>query len=802
MIKNYFKTAWRNISRHKAFSFLNIAGLAVGVASCILIFTVVKYELSYDAFQPNYKKIYHVVSQTKNPDGLNYTSGVPFPALDALRLDFPQATTGAILSNYGSQVTVPSKNEAGKKFIEDKGFFFCDPEFFKIFHYDWLAGSPAEMINPNVTALTESTAAKYFGNWKNAIGQTLLLDNEVLVKVTGIIKDPPQNTDFPLSVINSMATAKSSNGKYFYDSTWHSTTSNFQVFMLFPKNTTASQVDKGLVTFSNKHYDNDNKKQVLYFLEPLSDVHFDNRFENFGDHVTDRSSLWTLSLIALFILLMACINFINLSTAQAVNRSKEMGIRKVLGSNRRQLFRQVIGETFLIVCISVLIAIGIAAICLPFIKTIASIEGSITFLSSQILILIFALIVLITLLAGIYPAFILSGFTPALALKNKITSATIGGISLRRGLVVLQFSISQILIIGTIVAITQMSFIKNADLGFNKEAVLVINANADSAMQARQHSFKQKLLQINGVKDVSFSSDVPSSQNNWQTNFGFDHKPNPDFSLDVKFADEDYFKTFGLQMLAGRPYSKSDTVNEVVVNETFARKLNIKKPEDIIGKEMRYGGRGEWKTIVGVVKDFKTNSLKEDIKPLAIAERQDQYYVTAVKLNSANISNTRQAVESAWNEVFPEYAFTSNYFEDSINDFYKQDNQLALLYKIFAIIAILISCLGLYGLVTFMAVQRTKEIGVRKVLGASVQNIIFLFSKEFTLLVIIGFLIAVPVSWFIMNRWLDNFVYRTNFSPWIFILAMVISIVIAWLAVGYKSIKAALANPVKSLRSE
>ncbi|MFZ1801204.1 MAG: ABC transporter permease [Chitinophagaceae bacterium] len=802
MIKNYFKTAWRNISRHKAFSFLNIAGLAVGVASCILIFTVVKYELSYDSFQPNYKQIYHVVSQTKNPDGLGYTSGVPFPALDALRLDFPQATTGAMLAYYGSQVTIPNINGTNKKFIEDKGFFFCDPEFFSIFHYDWLAGSPAEMNNPNVTALTETTAAKYFGSWKNAVGQTLLLDNAVLVKVTGIIKDPPGNTDFPLSVINSMATAKASNGKYFYDSTWHSTTSNFQVFMLLPKNTTASQVDKGLVTFSNKHYDNDNKKQVLNFLEPLSDVHFDNRFENFGDHVTDRSSLWTLSLIALFILLMACINFINLSTAQAVNRSKEMGIRKVLGSNRRQLFRQVIGETFLLVCLAVIIAIGIAATCLPYIKTIANIESSITFLSSQIILLILLLIVLITLLAGIYPAFILSGFTPALALKNKITSATIGGISLRRGLVVLQFSISQILIIGTIVAITQMSFVKNADLGFNKDALLIINSNADSAMQARQHSFKLKLLQINGVKDVSYSSDVPSSQNNWQTNFGFDHKPNPDFPLDVKFADEDYFKTFGLQMLAGRPYGKSDTVNEVVVNETFARKLNVKKPEDIIGKEMRYGGRGEWKTIVGVVKDFKTNSLKEDIKPLAIAESSDQYFVTAVKLNSTNISNTRQAVESAWNEIFPEYAFTSNYFEDSINDFYKQDNQLALLYKIFAIIAILISCLGLYGLVTFMAVQRTKEIGVRKVLGASVQNIIFLFSKEFTLLVIIGFLIAVPVSWFMMNHWLDNFVYRTNFSPWIFVLAIVISIVIAWLAVGYKSIKAAIANPVKSLRSE
>ncbi len=802
MFKNYFKIAWRNIRRHKAFSFLNIAGLAVGIASCILIFTVVKYELSYDTFQPNYQQIYHVVTQTKTSDGIGYTSGIPFPGLDAIRLDFPQAKTGALLANFGSQVTIPSTNGAEKKFLENQGFFFAGPEFFTIFHYDWLAGSPAELNNPNVTALSESTAVKYFGNWKDAIGKTLLLDNAVLVKVAGIIKDPPGNSDFPLSVVNSMATAKASNGVYFYDSSWHSTTSNFQVFMLLPKNVSQSNIDKELIAFSNKHYNNTTKKQVLNFLEPLSDVHFDNRFENFGDHVTDRASLWTLSLIAVFILLMACINFINLSTAQAVNRSKEMGIRKVLGSNRKQLFRQVIGETFLLVCLSLLFAIGIAALCLPFIKGIASIQGSITFLNGQIILFILLLTILITLLAGIYPAFILSGFTPALALKNKITSATIGGISLRRGLVVLQFSISQILIIATIVAITQMSFIKKADLGFNKEAILLFNTNADSAMQARQPSFRNKVLQIPGVKNVSFCSDVPSSQNNWQTNFGFDHQPDPDFPLDVKFADENYFSTFGLQMLAGRPFSKSDTVNEVVVNETFARKLYVQNPADIVGKQMRYGGKGDWKNIVGVVKDFKTNSLKEDIKPLAIAERRNQYGETAVKLNSTNIATTRQAVENVWNEVFPEYAFTTNYFEDNINDFYRQDSQLALLYKIFAIIAILISCMGLFGLVTFMAVQRKKEIGVRKVLGASVQNIVFLFSKEFVVLVCTGFFIAVPVSWYMMNQWLNNFVYRTNFSPWIFVIAFVISILIAWIAVGYKSIKAAIANPVKSLQSE
>ncbi|MBS1730151.1 MAG: ABC transporter permease [Bacteroidetes bacterium] len=802
MFKNYFKTAFRNIVKHKSLSFLHITGLGVSIASCLLIFTVVKYELSYDTFQPNYQRIYHVVSQTSTEDGINYTPGVPFPALDALQLDFPQVKTGALMASFGSQVTVLLKNNAQKKFIEDKGFFFCDPEFFQIFQYHWLAGSPEDLKAPNVTALSESTAVKYFGNWKDAIGQSLLLDNAQLVKVTGIIQDAPGNTDFPLSIVNSMATAKASNGLYFYDSTWHTTTSNFQVFMLLPQNVSESQINKGLISFSKKNYTENKKNQVLNFLEPLSEVHFDNRFENFGDHITEKSTLWTLSLIALFILVMACINFINLTTAQAVNRSKEMGIRKVLGGNRSQLLWQVIRETFLIVCISVLLGIGLAASCFPFIKNLANISGNVTFLNGQIIFFIFLLVVFITILAGFYPAFILSGFTPVTALKNKVSSATVGGISLRRGLVVLQFSISQILIIGTIVAITQMSFVKNADLGFNKAAVLVINSNTDSTMRDRFATYKQKLLQIPGVKSVSFSSDVPSSQNNWQTNFGFNHQPEPSFPLDVKFADEDYFKTFGLQMIAGRPFGKSDTIHEVVVNETFARKLLIKNPDDIIGKEMRYGGNGPWKTIVGVVKDFKTNSLKESIKPLAIAERKDQYFVTSVKLNSANISKTRQEIENAWNDYFPNYAFTSNYFEDSINDFYRQDNQLTLLYKIFAFMAILISCLGLYGLVSFMAIQRTKEIGVRKVLGASVQNIIYLFSKEFTILVFIGFIIAIPVSWYIMSHWLDQFVYRIHFSIGIFALAMLLSLVIAWLAVGYKSVKAAWANPVKSLKSE
>ena len=806
MYKNYFKLALRNLFRRKTFSLINICGLAIGIASCLLLFIVVKYELSYNKSQPNYSRIYHVVTEDKTPDGSFFTPGIPFPAQQALRLDFPEIMIGTLCANYGSQVTVLGDKNAisdpNKKFIEEIGFFFCDPEFFKVFHYDWLTGSPAALSEPNVTALTQKTAEKYFGGWQNAMGKFLKLDNTVTVKIVGILKDLPANTDYPLEIVTSFETVKSNQDTYFYSDKWGATTSNFQLFMLLPKNISPAEVNKRLVAFSNKNYEQTGHgQQRINFLQPLSEVHFDNRFGGFGDHITERSTLWTLSLIGIFIIIMACINFINLSTAQAVKRSKEIGIRKVLGGHRWQLFWQVMGETVLIVIISVLLAICVATICLPFIKHIASISEPLTIITIPTLVFLCALIIIVTLFAGLYPAIILSGFNPALALKNKITSAAVGGLSVRRGLVISQFAISQILIIGTIVAVTQMNFIKNADLGFNKKALLIINSNNDSVALARQDSYKQKLLQIPGVKSVAFSSDVPSSLNNSGTNFGFDHKPNPDFTLYTKFADEDYFKTFGLQMLAGRGFGKSDTIDEVVVNETLMKKLGIKEPDNIVGKDIRFG-MDSWKKIVGVVKDFKTNSLKEDIKPLAIAEKRSNYGVTAVKLQSTNIPKTRAAVEVAWNQSYPEYAFTSNYMEDTIAEFYEQDAQLSLLYKIFAGIAIFISCLGLYGLVSFMAIQKTKEIGVRKVLGASIKNIILLFSKEFTILILISSVIAIPVAYYMMNNWLQNFVFRIKINAGIFILAIVLSIIIAWIAVGYKSVKAAIANPVKSLRSE
>jgi len=811
MLKNYFRIAWRNVVRHKGYAAINIAGLAVGIAACLMLFTVVKYELSYDTFQPNYKRIYHVAREIKNSEGTLWGEGVPFPMYDALKLRFPQAITGAMFENYNSQVSVLNPKDANalpeKKFIEETGCFFSDPDFFSVFQFKWLYGSPQVLKNPDMAILTKKMAEKYYGKWESAIGGLLKLDNTATVKVAGIIDDLPANTDFPVSVVTSYETMKEYPNVYGYNNSFGNVTSNFQAYMLLPQNLSPEAINKQMIPFSDEAYGYNTKanNHITHFLRPLSDLHFDKRFGTFGDHTTSKTTLWTLSLIGLFIIIMASINFINLSTAQSVGRSKEVGIRKVLGSNRTQLFWQMMGETAIVVFASILLGLGIATICTPYLGSIASIHEKLSLFNSSIFIFLSLLAIVVTVLAGTYPSLVLSGFKPALALKNKITSATVGGISLRRGLVVTQFAISQILIIGTIIAVSQMNFVRTADLGFNKNAVLVLNSNVDSSVNLRQPAFKQKLLAINGVQSVSFSSDIPSSESNNSGSFSYDHRPQEKFELYRKFADEDYFKTYGLQIIAGRSFDKSDTVKEVVVNETLLNKLGIQNAESALGHDIQIGKTSDrtiWGTIVGVVKDFKTNSLREAIKPLAIAERNKRYYYTGIKLDANNLTQTITSIEKTWNEFFPEYVYKPAYLDDTIKEFYTEENQLSLLYKIFAGIAIFISCLGLYGLVSFMAIQRTKEVGIRKVLGASVGNIVYLFSKEFTILIVIAFALAVPVAYYMMSSWLNNFVYRIKMATWIFLLAIMASVFIAWITVGYKSLRAALANPVKSLRSE
>ncbi len=802
MLRNYLTVAWRNLKRNKVFSFINIAGLSAGIAASLLLFIIVRYETSYDTFQKNYSNIYHVVTQNNFSDGISYNPGIAVPALSALRADMPEVTFGAVNATYGSQVTVPASNGAGsKKFIETTGIYFCEPQFFKVFSsYHWLAGNETALNEPNSIVLSQTQAKKYFDNWQNALSKTLRIDNVFTAKVNGILDDAPQNTDLPLTVLISYKTLKRNGAFYNYSEEWNNLSSNHQIFALLPPNVSAANINTRLLKFSKEHYADANTKKTN-FLQPLSDLHYDTRFELLGQPGMSYTTLYTLSLIGIVIIVMACINFINLSTAQAVNRSREVGIRKVLGGNRKSLFRQMMGETALLVFIAMLIAIVIACLSLPYIKHIAFIEEALSLFTPQTFLILLCIATVVTLLAGLYPAFVLSGFNPITALRNKINTSKNSGITLRRGLVVTQFAISQVLIIATIVAVSQMNFINKADLGFNKDAVLILADNADSASIAKLASFKQQLLLLPGVQNVSLSSDAPSSDNNWETNFAYNHQPDEKYALFLKFGDADYLKTYGLQLSAGRNYEPSDTVNEVLINEELAKQLSPKKPESVIGNTIRMGG-GRWNTIVGVLKNFKASSLRKQVKPMLISTKKDSYYNIAIKLHTNNLTAAQTNIEHLWNGRFPDFAYNAQFFDDSINNFYKQENQLSLLYKIFAGLAIFISCLGLYGLVSFMAVQKTKEVGIRKVLGAGIGNIVYIFSKEFTVLIIVAFAIAAPVAWYISRNWLRNFAYKIDIGAWIFIIAILASVIIAWITVGYKAIQAAVVNPVKSLRTE
>jgi len=812
MLKNYFTIGFRNLLRNKGYAVLNIAGLAIGIAACLLLFTVIQFELSYDTFQAKYDRIYRVVMEEKfNSGEMNYNPGLPTPGPDALRLDAPQLESVAALNAvYGSQISVLGANPAAafsdKKFVEDIGMFFIEPQFFDLFDVQWLAGSAdIALKEPNTVALSKSQAQKYFGDWKQAVGQYLKLDNQVVLQVKGIIEDVPVNTDFPLKVLISYSTFKKNADPYYgYSNEWGNISSNHQVYFLWPQNQPVTSIQPIFRKFSDKHFQEKGASKKTYFAQPLSDIHFNTRYGNLGDHLTSKSTLLTLSFIGVLILVMAVINFVNLATAQAMNRSKEVGVRKVLGGNRLQLMGQFLGETSLIVCIAVVLAVLIGQLALPYLREVSNVPENIPFLKNPyVLLFLLGITFTVSLLSGFYPALVLSGFEPVQALKSRITVRNIGGVSLRRSLVIVQFAISQVLIIGTLIAVGQMNYIRKIELGFNKEAVYIVPITNDSLSRIQFASFKSQLLQNPAVQSVALASDAPASDNRWGQNFFFNQSTeNTDFTTFLKFADADYFRTYGLEFLAGKGYTDSDTARTYVVNETFLRKLGVKNMPEAIGKTVSLGRKGAWKPIVGIVRDFKTSSVREALQPVVFAPTKKNYYEIGIKMQSGDLPKTVSEIKTLWESHFPAYVYNGSFFDESIEQFYQQEKQLTLAYQIFAGLAIFISCLGLYGLVSFMAVQKTKEIGIRKVLGASVANIVTLLSRELLLLIVLAFVVAAPAAYLLMNNWIQNFEFKIDFGISVFVITIGISLLIALLTVGYRAVRAATANPVKSLRAD
>jgi putative ABC transport system permease protein len=799
MLINYLKAAWQNLRSQKVYFAINTVGLAVGIGACLLIFILIQYETSFDNFHINKERIYRVVAATRTPAGINYSKASAYPVAEGLRIDYPQLEHVArTYIRDNKQITLLSDkgNEPLKKFKEN--VFFAEPEFLDIFNFPLLEGNAKTALSElNTAVLSQETAEKYFGDWHTAIGKFIKYDNDRVCKVTGVLKNIPVNTDFPLKVVFSFKTA----GGEDIATDWVSQDGSLNTFVVLPKGMSKQQFDTDLKTFGKKHTPAEYANHG-YVLQPLSEIHYQSEFGTYGGGTFPKELIAALSLIGLFLLIIACINFINLATAQAVNRSKAVGIRKVLGSSKKQLIFQFLSETFLITLTSVVIAMVCAFMVLPWLNHLLQTSLEIQ-LSFPLVAFLFSLLIVVTFLSGFYPAIVLSGFNPIKVLKSKLTTRTASGLSMRRVLVVFQFAIAQFLIIGTLIVVGQMNLFQNASMGFDKDAIVTVTIPNDSVRQFKSDALKIQLLQLAGVKNVSVSAFSPIDKAGWDSDFKFDHATKKaDFNIDLKWADADYFKTYNIQFITGRPYYPANTVNGFVVNEMMVKKLGFKNPEDILSKEINLWNGSMVAPVVGVVKDFNGSSLKEKMKPTALASFKTVYRLFNIKIQPQQVQQTLAAIEGLWKNTYPDFIFEYQFLDDTIASFYKRESQISELYTIFAGIAIIISCLGLYGFASFMAAQRTKEVGIRKVLGASVINIIYLLSKEFTVLIGIAFLIATPLAYYFMHRWLQNYAYRINIGLGIFVSTIFISEIIAWLTVAYQSIKAAVADPVKSLRSE
>jgi putative ABC transport system permease protein len=793
------KTSWRNLRSHKAYLAINTIGLAVGISACLLVFLLIQYETSFDDFHKNKDRIYRVVAATKTPAGMNYSKASAFPVAQALRIDYPQLEHVArIYVRDNKQVTIPNKDasQAEKKFREK--VFFAEPDFFDIFNFPFLAGDPKTALSePNTAVLTQATAEKYFGDWHTAIGKLITCENDGVCKITGILKNIPVTTNFPLQVVLSFETSRQED----LPTDWVTQDGSLNTFLLLPENITKPQFDAGLPMFVKRHAPAEYANHG-YILQPLADIHYDSRFGTYNGSTFSKKLITALGSIGFFLLIIACVNFINLATAQAVNRSKEVGIRKVLGSGKKRLIIQFLSETFLITLISVVMAIGFTLIVLPLLNDLlrTSVEIHPGF---SLMAFLFSLIILVTILSGLYPAVLLSGFNPITVLKSKLTGRTAGGLSMRRVLVVFQFTVAQALILACLIVVSQINFFQNASMGFDKDAIVTVQLPNDPARLVRSDALKLQLLQQAGIGNVSLSTFTPIDKAGWDGDFTFNNSAKKsDFNAEFKWADADYFKTYNLRFVAGMSYKDADTVSGFVVNELMVKKLGFSNPEDIIGKRLAFWNGAISARIVGVVKNFNSSSLEKEMKPVVLGSYKPLYRILNIKIQPQQVKQTLAAIARLWTNTFPGYTYEYQFLDDTIAALYRQESRLSQLYQLFAGIAIFISCLGLYGFVSFMAVQRTKEIGVRKVLGASVIEIVYLISKEFTVLIGVAFLISAPIAYYFMHQWLEKFAYRTTIGVGLFLLTFLAAEMIAWLTVGFQAIKAAVANPVKSLRTE
>ncbi len=788
MFKNYSKLAIRNILRHKAYSFINIIGLAIGMTCSILILLWVQNELSYDRFHANANQLYRITAQAND-----FKAAVNPAAMPAgLKQEIPAIKEFVRIMTMSSNLF-----EAGERKFQEKRVFFVDSTFLDLFSFPFVKGDRTTALRRvDGILITESMATKYFGK-EDALGKTLRKDNGNYVTVTGVLADIPSNSHLQFDFILPIASIAQSNHD-IKNNVWDNF--NFYSFLLLDEKFDPTPAN---ISDFNRKMDETYKKhvkdiKVSFQLQPLTKIHLHSNLQVDVSGHGNIQYVKIFFIVAIFILIVACINFMNLATARSARRAKEVGLRKVVGAMRGQLIGQFLGESLLISFFALLLAIGMVFLCLPLFNYVAGKQLTIRFLDGNLWLGLLSIAFVTGILSGIYPALFLSGFRPAKVLKGSMNKMG-GNLLFRNGLVVVQFVVSILLLAGTIVVYQQLRFIKTRNVGFDKENLLYMPMSGE--IWNKQQALKVELSKDPLTSNFAITSEVPTNLTSGTINIVWEGKdPQSQVVFPVMHVNETFIDVFKMRMLAGRGFStefKGDS-NNYVLNEEALRIMK-KKPEEAVGQSFSLWEKKG--VIIGIVKDFNFKPIQQPIEPL-ILKLNNWGGMVVVRTKPGSTEATIKSLEKIYAQLNPAYPFTYNFLDQDLDNLYKGEQQLGNLFNLFAILAIFISCMGLYGLSAFMSEQRIKEIGVRKVLGASVFNIVYLLSTGITRLIIIAAFIAIPLSWFTINSWLNNFAYRIDISWIIFLISTLSALFIGWLTVSYESIKAAITNPVKSLRSE
>lgn len=809
MFKNYLKIALRNILKYKGYTFINIAGLTIGIACCLLIILYVKDELSFDRFHTKADRIYRVIEHVKIDGVGEESASMPFPFGETIPIEFPDAIDASVrFFNFQSPTLSLEYGTSGEKRFNEPRFFFADSNVFQMFDFELVRGNPDEALDaPNSIVITESMIPKYFGN-EDPMGKTMLFQNQVNLQVTGIAKDVPANSHIQFDFLASFSTMRPFFGGQ-YPQTWY--WNPCWTYVLLSEGVSPDYVESRFPDIIDKFFPNIIKDKTTIFMQPLVDIHLKSNLDYEMGPNSDESYVYIFSGIAVFILFIACINFMNLATARSANRSREVGMRKVLGAFRIQLIRQFIGESILLSFISAILAIISVQLFLPVFNTFASKAVALNYFSDILLILsIFLIAIMVGAASGIYPALFLSSFQPASVLKGGTTKGSSNTL-LRKGLVVIQFAISIILIVGTTILFEQLSFLQNKNLGFDKDRVIMIHAY-NTNMATWYEAYKGQILQDTRVLNATVMEEALGSKNQTATYQPEGSPNNQSHQIPRLLGHFDFVKTLGMEMAAGRDYSKefaADTLNSIIINEAAAKFFGW-TAEDAIGKRIDQGNGQQVlsRQIVGVIKDFNYASLHNAINPFILELPQNTFQMNifmryiAVKVRPDDFQNTIAFLKEKFENVVPNRSFDYFFLDDNLNKLYEAEAKMSKVFTAFSFLAIFIACLGLFALASFTAEQRTKEVGIRKVMGASVVGLVGLISKEFVLLVIVANVIAWPIANFVMDYWLDTFAYRVYFGWGTFFLSGLIALVIAMITVSYQAFKAANANPVDSIRND